>query len=223
MCISAGLAADCGRSYTTMTREVEHDSAWVEQVFAEAGCQLLVQPQAERILDRLWAVKTGEIDFISAATPLPERAEYAWFSLPYRQERVVVLAHAELAAHVQIDSMASLVRSGRPIIGPHFGYYGPDWERTKEQLLALDRFRAYKSWSSASGMLIRKPDHLLVIVDDAARDILAKSRVPMQQLPATLYQTDVVFLFSRKTVSAADVAHVDQAIQRLLQRGVQPQ
>ena len=220
MCLIAPVEAACQREFKTMTREVERDSAWVQQVFAEAGCRLVILPQAERILDRIWSMKIGEIDFISAATPLPDRLEFAYFSIPYAQERVVVVAHQAVAEVTHIERMADLISSKRPVIGPHFGYYGPDWDGVKAQLQQAERFRAYKSWPSARGMLLRKPESLLLVVDDAATGIVNGSPLPLMILPATLFQADIVFMFSRKTVSADDVELINAAIQRLLARGV---
>ena len=218
MWLIAPVDAACQREFKTMTREVERDSAWVQQVFAEAGCRLVMLPQAERILDRIWSMKIGEIDFISAATPLPDRLEFARFSIPYAQERVVVVAHQAVAEATRIERMADLIDSQRPVIGPHFGYYGPDWDGVKQQLQQAERFRAYKSWPSARGMLLRKPESLLIVVDDAAADIVADSPLPLVILPASLFESDIVFMFSRKTVSADDVELINAAIRRILAR-----
>lgn len=218
LCWAVGAQAVCTREFKTMSREVPQDTAWVQQVFAEAGCPLLVLPQAERILDRIWSMKIGEIDFISAATPVPDRLEFARFSIPYTRERVMVVAHGSVAEATRLVKMADLVTSNRTVIGPHFGYYGPDWPDIKQQLQQLDRFRAYKSWPSARGMLLRKPDALLVVVEDAAKDIVKQAPLPLIILPTPLFESDVVFMFSRKTVSADDVELINAAIRRILAR-----
>ncbi|HEX4911497.1 MAG TPA: transporter substrate-binding domain-containing protein [Permianibacter sp.] len=215
---AVGAQAVCTREFKTMSREVPQDTAWVQQVFAEAGCRLIVLPQAERILDRIWSMKIGEIDFISAATPLPERLEFARFSIPYTRERVVVVAHQAVAAESRLQRMVDLISSQRPVIGPHFGYYGPDWPAIKAQLQQADRFRAYKSWPSARGMLLRKPESLLLVVEDAANDIVRNAPLPLTILPTPLFESDVVFMFSRKTVSADDVELINAAIRRIQAR-----
>ena len=215
---AVGAQAVCTREFKTMSREVPQDTAWVQQVFAEAGCPLTVLPQAERILDRIWSMKIGEIDFISAATPLPDRLEFARFSIPYTRERVMVVAHRAVAEASTLERMEDLVRSNRPVIGPHFGYYGPDWPAIKTQLQQADRFRAYKSWPSARGMLLRKPESLLVVVEDAANDIVKDSPLPLMILPQPMFEADIVFMFSRKTVSAEEVELINAAIRRILVR-----
>jgi polar amino acid transport system substrate-binding protein len=218
--VAMPLAAECRREFKTMEREVNEDRSWVAKVFAEAGCPLVVLPRAERIMDRLWFLKTGQIDFISAATPLPEREAFAWFSVPYAQEKIVMVVHQTLAEQITISHMTELTRLQRTIIGPHFGYYGPDWPETKKQLQAVNRFEAYNTWAKARGMLVRRPEHVLLIVEDAARDVVRHSKPALVVLPTPLYQAEIVFLFSRKTVSAADVALINAAISRLLARGV---
>lgn len=222
MALAGEPTARCSREFRTMEREVDADRDWVLQVFAEAGCRLVVQPHAERMLDRLWSLKVGDIDFISAATPLPERSEYAWFSRPYAQERVVMVVHAALAPAIKVNAMTDLIDVPHAVIGPHFGYYGPDWPATKRALQQRHRFDAYQTWANARGKLLRRPNDILVIVDDAARDVIAESPLPLVILPSVLHQGDIVFLFSRKTVAADDVARIDAAIQRLLARGVRP-
>lgn len=215
---SLSAQAVCTREFKTMSREVPQDTAWVQQVFAEAGCRLVVLPQAERILDRIWSMKIGEIDFISAATPLPDRLEFARFSIPYTHERVMVVAHRAVAETSTLARMADLVRSNRQVIGPHFGYYGPDWPEVKAQLQREDRFRAYKSWPSARGMLLRKPESLLLVVEDAANDIVKNSPLPLMILPQPMFEAEIVFMFSRKTVSAEEVELINAAIRRILAR-----
>ncbi|NQD35779.1 transporter substrate-binding domain-containing protein [Permianibacter sp. IMCC34836] len=214
------VQADCSREFKTMEREVNQDRIWVARVFAEAGCPLQVLPRAERMLDRFWSLKTGQIDFVSAATPLPERSEFAWFSLPYGREKIVMVTHKELAGQIRAKSMADLLSEQRTIIGPHFGYYGENWPEIKKQLQAVDRFEAYNNWAKARGMLLRNPDGILMIVEDAARDVVAHERPPLVILPVTLSESELVFMFSRKTVTEPEVALINAAITRLLARGI---
>jgi len=205
-----------------MEREVSQDRIWVARVFAEAGCRLLVLPSAERILDRLWALKTGQIDFLSAGTPLPERSDYAWFSVPYGQEKIVLVVHQALAPTLKINSLSDLVDSQRTVIAPHFGYYGPDWDASKISLEQRGRLEIYKNWGKARGLLWRKPEHILLIVEDAALDVVAHPKPALVILPKALYQSDVVFMFSRATVTAVEVHLINAAITRLLARGIRP-
>lgn len=214
--------ANCTREFKTMEREVNADRVWVARVFAEAGCPLLVLPRAERMLDRFWSLKTGQIDFVSAATPLPERLEFAWFSVPYGKERIVMVTHQALAAQIHVKSMPDLLSLQRPVIGPHFGYYGEAWPETKKQLQAAGKFTAYNNWAKARGMLLRQPDSILVIVEDAARDVVAHERPPLVILPESLSESELVFMFGKKTVTEAEVAVINAAIERLLARGIKP-
>ena len=214
--------ADCVREFKTLERGVNRDRIWVDRVFAEAGCRLNVLPAADRILDRWWSLKTGQTDLLSAATPLPERSEFAWFSVPYTQEKVVLVVHRAEALTLKIDNMADLMASQRTVIGPHFGYYGPEWEAAKPQLQQLGRFLSYKKWKDAREMLWQKPEQVLLTVEDSALEIVARPKPALVILPTVLYQADLVLMFSRKTVTVEEVELINAAIARLLVRGVSP-
>lgn len=219
LCLNVG--AQCTRTFTTFEREIAQDKIWVEQVFKEAQCPLKWYPRATRILDRIWAVKAGKVDFISASTPLPERRSFALFSRPYAREKIVVVTDRELAARLSIRKMQDLAELSVGVIGPHFGYYGPDWERTKAALLQQQRFIPYKTVRHADGLIQRHQEHVLIETDDAAAPLIA--RTPrLVILPTVLFETDIVLMFSRKTVTEAEIEPINAAITRLLARGADP-
>ena len=122
------LAAACTRELSVMDRDVKLDQIWVDAIFSEAGCTIRHLPNAERIIDRHWALKTGQVDFLSAGTPLAERLAYSHFSAPYTQERIVLVAHKSLAQRLNLAAPEALLALGITVIGPHFGFFGDAWQ-----------------------------------------------------------------------------------------------
>ncbi len=215
-------AAQCSRELTMLERDVPRDTRWVDAIFHEAGCQLKRQPNAERIIDRMWAIKTGRVDALSAITPLPERAAYGFFSRPYDKERIVLLAHEAFAQRIQLNALSDVAQLGVTVIGPQYGFFGPQWATVREQLRKKDHLINYPNWRHGVSVLQRNPTFLLLIPEDSGDEAIAHSSRPLRKLPLIAYQTDVVLMFSRKTVNEADVAVINAAIQRLQQRGFSP-
>jgi polar amino acid transport system substrate-binding protein len=214
--------AQCSRELTMLERDVPSDTRWVDAIFHEAGCALKRLPNTERIIDRMWAIKTGRVDVLSAITPLPERAEYGWFSRPYDRERIVLLAHEAFAQRIRLNTLDDVALLKITVIGPQYGYYGPQWAAVREQLRQKNHLINYPNWRHGASVLLRNPNFLLLIPEDGGDEVIARSPHPLRKLSLIVYQTDVVLMFSRKTVSEADISVINSAIQRLQQRGFSP-
>jgi len=219
---SATVQAQCPRDYRSIDRGVVSEKVWLEQVFNEAGCRIVYVERPKHYTDWLWELKQGRIEVLSAITPLPERLEYGQFSIAYAQESVVVVASSSIAKTVHVKKIIDLLTLNLTVLGPSSGYYGQEWEPVKNELQRKGSLKTYGNWSEAGGLLQEKGNHVAILVDDAARHIVSRSRQKLEILPTALYQSDVVLMFSRKTVTAAEVEQFNAAIKRLLQRGVKP-
>lgn len=216
------VAADCSRELTLLGREVQRDQQWVEAIFKEANCSARQLPSAKRIIDRLWSIKTGQVDLLSAATPLAERLEFARFSIPYDREQVVLIGLSDFVAATPINGLDDVLTKNITLIGPISGYFGPDWERLKSAFKSRKQLLDYSNWLPGASLLIRHPRSLMLITADAAEEAIARSPKKLAVHPVVLYQTDVVLMFSRKTVAEADIATLNEAIKRLQARRFVP-
>ena len=63
--------------------------------------------------DHVIGIRDGTVDFASGATKNPERAEFAYFSVPYRSEEVVLIVAPSRQAISPASSTADIVERFR--------------------------------------------------------------------------------------------------------------
>lgn len=175
--------------------------------------------------ENLRAVKEGTLDFAMAATPNESRSEWAWFSAPYRRESISMLMRAgessRWAENNPVEGLKSFLSEGRLLAVVRDFFYGPE----VSQLLADERFQANIRFTDSDA------DSLAMVlsgeVDAMLGDRLATASVAweldamqrIEELPGTIYESDLCFLFSKKTFTPEKVAAFDKALLRLKESG----
>ena len=197
------------------------DVEMVQAIMQAAGCQWRwhVTPMTgARIIKSL---QDGDIDLMIRASKTPDRARFAWFSQPYRQEIV------GLYARVRSDlpdtlTLADALRLGLRLIGPASGWYGIEFEQYRNRFRQEKRYTAYPDAKIGTELLFATPSRgELVLIDaDLFYHFVGPDRVmDIRQASPNLHITPAHLMASQKTVGPATMAALNKAIRRLLQSG----
>lgn len=96
------------------------------------GCELdFIGMPAKRAHQML---KMGSLDIIMGASYIKERDEYAYFSVPYRNEEIRLFVKSELHPTFSISKWQDIFTLKLRLLVPSFGWYGKDYLATKEEL-----------------------------------------------------------------------------------------
>lgn len=197
------------------------DTEQVKLILQQAGCnwRFTTTPMTgARILKSL---QQGDIDVMIRATITPDRQQYAWFSIPYRQELVALFSRHQQMLPVPFSYAAALTQ-GLTIIGPASGQYDAEFEHYRPLFKAQNLYTPYPDAFVGTELLFATPGRGDVLLADA--DIfyhqLGTARLAQIQLVAgSLTVNPAHLMFSKKTVSAATVAAINNAIQILRRDG----
>lgn len=175
--------------------------------------------------ENLRAVREGTLDFAMAATPVEFRSEWAWFSEPYRRESISMLMRVgESGRWVDKNPLEGLRRflsEGRLLAVMQDFFYGPE----VSELLADECFQANIRFTESDAdslamVLSGEVDAMLgdrLATASVAWEIDAMQRI--EELPGTIHESDLCFLFSKKTFTPEKVAEFDKALRALKESG----
>lgn len=164
-------------------------------------------PSLLRVQEEL---KHGRIDITFAASFTEQRARYAHFSLPYRQETMLLYKHTEAAS---VDSLAAVFKKGYSAGVNRGSFFGEQFEQLRAQypeqvVLTGDANKRF-------GMLNKKRVDY-VIDDSIVAQYFAKKYVTVEQAKNVppVNVNGVHFMMSKKSVSVSDVAAVNALIKK---------
>ncbi|MFQ3670741.1 MAG: transporter substrate-binding domain-containing protein [Verrucomicrobiia bacterium] len=171
--------------------------------------------------DNLRAVQEGTVDFAMAATPVAERQAWAWFSLPYRSESLVLFVRRGESRHLprngSFRALERLLGEGKRL-GVVRGYYqGPE----VTALLARPVFAGQVVSVEDEGRLLEVlmtgeveailADRLAVASKAWSTDKLGE----IEMVPGILYETPLCLMFSKASTAEATVLAINQAIEQM--------
>jgi polar amino acid transport system substrate-binding protein len=229
--LAGGAAAGCSAPIVMGTGQLEPygyfdahkryvgmDVEMIRAIIAEAGCTLSyapLMPDGRNLL----LFEQGKIDLMAGASRTAARLKWARFSVAYRQETIGLFAVADRRG-APVASFAEFVGQPLTLLAPRAGWYGAEYERHKARLKAGGRLSQFDNLAQGVRMLAARRAQF--ILGDAAgvEHAAARLGVTLRPLPFWLVQAPVHLMFSRATMSDADVARIDAAIVRLQQRGV---
>lgn len=200
-----------GKSNTPRGRDLEI----FDQVMLQAGCSyILTKMPWKRILS---AIRRGQVDVTVGASFTSERSKYAHYSLPYRDEIMVMFMRQKDIATLKPSSFTDIVNS--PLnIGVHLGsWYGKQYDDAyrhndafRKRVLQSSDFRFLHNW-----LQIGRVD---IVLDELYSGLNylhaadAKNEVWIHPMP--VHKNPVHFMFSRETVSKEDVTIINQSLQK---------
>ncbi|MFZ5722162.1 MAG: substrate-binding periplasmic protein [Pseudomonadota bacterium] len=154
-------------------------------------------------------LEEGRIDILLAASDLPERRRYAWFSAPYRQEVMAVLAARP--PQPAPSSLTAVADSTVILLAPRFGWYGRDYARDRATLQDAGQLQLFDDYAQGIAMLAAGRGGL-ILGDERALQYEARAQgLSLRRLFVT-NASPVHLMFSRRTFGAADVARFNAAL-----------
>lgn len=191
----------------------------IQQLFSRLGCEL------EILTDLPWKrslmlLKEGEVDVLMNASKSAERAEFAWFSIPYEQEQLALFVKA--GSKLPIKALQDIVSRGYNvglIRGNHYGdsihrlLFHPKINRnvveaidrqSLRQLLLRDRIQLYLDYY---------PNGDLALQNTAEQHLIVRHPLPPQHIG------QVYFMLSRSSVAPAFVSKLNSELSLMLKDG----
>ncbi len=197
------------------------DVELVQAIMQAAGCQWrwhVVPMTGARIVKSL---QDGEIDLMIRASKTPDRARFAWFSQPYRQEVVGMYARVRSDLPAML-TLADALRLGLRLIGPASGWYGLEFEQYRNRFRLEKRYTAYPDAQVGTELLFATPSRgdLVLIDADLFYHFVGPDRLmDIRQASPRLHISPAHLMASQKTVGTATMAALNKAIRRLQQSG----
>jgi polar amino acid transport system substrate-binding protein len=166
-------------------------------------------------------LKTGKMDIAMGASWSKDREEYAYFTLPYRQETVKLFVRQGEAKNVRLNTLSDL--AGSPyMIGVEAGYYyGEDYQ----ELIKKSDFRANISEVidlEQNATLLMK-GHLDGFLVDPYTMLSFVKKYDMEgqfeQHSLVIYSADIFIMLSKKSTDKKLLDKINQAIVTLQSKG----
>lgn len=180
------------------------------------GCTLSLRELPAKRAQHL--LKEGELDLMAAASITSERHQYAHFSLPYRDEKVVLFVRQDRSIELQGLTLTSAVQLGLKIGAGLGGWYGIEYQSVKEQALSKKILLLKSSTEQRIKMLVHE------LLDVAVADLYVgyfhgakyQRKASIESLPHVLNNDPVHFMLSRKTVNGEQLDAFNQALTQFI-------
>jgi polar amino acid transport system substrate-binding protein len=171
--------------------------------------------------ENLHRVREGSLDFAQGATREKSREAYAWFSRPYRKESIYLFARKgdgwRWRKGSALESLKALRDHGGRVAVEKGYYCGPE-------VAALLAEPSERDWvteapnASAALVALLSGEADVLLADRLAGPSLAWDDHQLEKIEecgGPVYEADLCFMFSRKTVSPETVAAYDRALDAL--------
>ncbi|WDE14254.1 substrate-binding periplasmic protein [Thalassomonas haliotis] len=166
-------------------------------------------------------VKTGEMDIAMGASYNAERAQSAYYSVPYRLEVIRLFMKKGRLAKFTLHSLTD-IRASDYMIGIEGGYYyGEVFAGLMKDPAFSAHFREAVDIEGNVSMLVKgQIDGFLV--DPNTMQAFSKRYAMEEEFemhPMVVYQSDIHFLLSKASVSADEFARFNQALTAMSDSG----
>jgi len=162
-------------------------------------------------------LKAGTTDFLMNATPSIERKKYAHFSIPYRNEFLLLYSTKKYLAKCQKMTLNKLLGSGFKLGLQKELVYGPELTKIQKNSILNGNIRYIKNNVQHLQLIIEHD--LDGIVDDpvvvAYRSAVNVTGNALSSCPIVVSSSPISLIFSKKSVSKALVEKIDQAILKI--------
>jgi len=169
----------------------------------------------------LQMIKTGKMDIAFGASFNHDRAQYAYFTSPYRIEKVNLFVKKGTRATIKLDQLSDLITS-KYIIGVEAGYfYGKEYQELSNNPEFLNHINEVIDLEQNVTMLLK--GHIDGFLVDPVTIKAFAERYSMEQefelhsLP--IHQDEIHIMLSKKTCSPALLDAFNKAIKRLKNNG----
>lgn len=166
-------------------------------------------------------IKTGEMDIAMGASHSPDREETAYFTLPYRHEKVNLFVKKGTANKIHLATLSDLSNSNY-MIGVEGGYfYGKEYQKlitTKEFYTHINDVIDLEQ----NVTLLLKGHIDGFLVDPVTMKAFAEKYSVQDEFeihPLKIYQDDIHIMLSRKSCSVETLNKINLAITKLTENG----
>ncbi|MCG8688710.1 MAG: transporter substrate-binding domain-containing protein [Desulfobacterales bacterium] len=170
----------------------------------------------------LYEVEKGRIHLAGAASKMPEREKYAYFSDPYRTESVVVyIRKGEADKHRSFKRLKDLRSIDFQLGAVNEYYYGETFsELMKDKAFQAKVQFVYKDELNIKKLMAGRIDGLFmepVVATSKFRALNLLDKVEV--LPVFVYEDDIYVMFSKKSVSPNIVEAFNKSLKRIRSNG----
>jgi len=187
-----------------------------KEAIALMGCELTIEklpPKRAQLF-----IKEGKLDLMAAASITSERHKYAHFSLPYRDEEIVMFVSRDRSEELQKLTLKTAVARNLQIGAGLGGWYGAEYGAVKDEALSKQLLLLESSTEQRIKMLIY--NHLDVVVADIYVGYHHASKfggvLKIVDLPHVLNNDSVHFMMSRVTVDGLQLDAFNQALAKYI-------
>tara|TARA_B110000467_G_C18325216_1_gene488439 strand:- start:692 stop:1462 length:771 start_codon:yes stop_codon:yes gene_type:complete len=166
-------------------------------------------------------IKTGKMDMAMGASHTPEREETAYFSLPYRLEKVNLFVRKGTTHKIKLNTLSDLSNSDY-MIGVEGGYfYGDDYQK----LITTKEFHAHINnvIDLEQNVALLLKGHIDgFLVDPITMKAFSEKYSLQDQFevhPLEIYQDNIHIMLSRKSCSIETLNRINNAIVKLKKNG----
>jgi polar amino acid transport system substrate-binding protein len=186
-----------------------------QAVLQRMGCQVVLEemPFARALAD----LKTGRIDMVDGAFPLPERQAYAHFSMPVVRSRNLVFIRATDRARYQAQTLDELHREGWRF-GAQVGVvYGPAYADLQQDESFRAKLQLVPRRASLWQMLaLGRVDVVMADELSASHELAtAKLQERIVATPLVVSAEPASMAFSKATTDLAFVQRYDATLQAM--------
>lgn len=195
------------------------DNDLVKAIFIEADCKV-------NFVKRPWAralkeIEAGTIDFASGASMNDERAAFAHFSLPYRDETMVLMVRKGDAVKYELKKITDITGYNFQLGVVRDYFYGEDHKAGLENPEYQKRVNEVKDdIANLKKLAAKRIDGILI--DKYTGPYLAKQAGIFDQIevhPVYINSDNIYLMFSKRTVAPVMVEQINSALDRLKEKG----
>lgn len=212
-------AETCARVYRvageSLTNNAESSLGILHEVITLTGCQMQVVDKETSHLRRLRLLEKGDIDLMAEASWRLDRLAYVHYSIPYRDERIL-LAALKTTDVQTINNVKDIADRKKTVLMMAGAWYGPEVEILRPQWQALGLMIDFKDPEMALRAL-RLHRAELLIISDLIYFKLWHQPEDLLLLPFDVHREAVYVMLSKKTVTEAEVELFNVALRRWLE------
>ena len=189
----------------------------VSEVLESAGCKATFQKR--RFFKTIEELKSGEVDIAINATITEDRKEFANFSVPYRNEILVLYATAPFINRCQKDSLAVLINDGLRLGLQKESVYGKSVDNILKQQGLSQKIHYLDKISDNYKLVMNNEIDGVIDEPIPAAYHIRKNHLEkkLESCQVPVYSNPVSFMFSKKSVSPEVIERINQAIIKIKQ------
>jgi polar amino acid transport system substrate-binding protein len=166
-------------------------------------------------------IKTGKMDMAMGSSYTPEREETAYFSLPYRHEKVNLFVRKGTTNQIKLKTLSDLIKSDY-MIGVEGGYfYGEEYNK----LITVKEFYTHINdvIDLEQNVTLLLKGHIDgFLVDPVTMKAFSEKYLLQGEFeahPLKIYQDDIYIMLSKKSCSVETLNRINDAIVKLKASG----